>query len=99
LIVLATASGAGEASHPAQVISEEIGYGLVGGIAAGVFGAWIVTTAGAKRLIDDAWRPLAPVAAAVLAFGTADALGGSGFIAAFTRARCSACSPATTPTG
>ena len=84
LIVLATSSGAGGAVHPAQVIGEEIGYGLIGGIVAGAIGAGIVNTAGARRLIDDAWRPIIPVAAAVLAYGIAEALGGSGFIAAFT---------------
>ena len=84
LIVLATASGAGGVSDPAQVIGEEIGYGLIGGIVAGALAAAIVIAAGARRLIDDAWRQIIPVAAAVLAFGTADALGGSGFIAAFT---------------
>ncbi len=84
LIVLATASGAGGAAHPAQVIGEEIGYGLIGGVLAGALAAWIVVAAGARRLIDDAWRQIIPVAAAVLAFGIAEALGGSGFIAAFT---------------
>ena len=84
LIVLATASGAGGAAHPAQVIGEEIGYGLIGGVVAGALAAWIVVAAGARRLIDDAWRQIIPVAAAVLAFGIAEALGGSGFIAAFT---------------
>jgi NhaP-type Na+/H+ or K+/H+ antiporter len=82
LIVLASASGAGGAVHPAQVIGEEIGYGLAGGIIAASVAAGIVNTAG--RLIDDAWRPIVPVAAAVLAYGIAEALGGSGFIAAFT---------------
>ena len=84
LIVLATSSGAAGATHPAQVIGEEIGYGLIGGIVAGAMAAGIVNTAGARRLIDDAWRPIIPVAAAVLAYGIAEALGGSGFIAAFT---------------
>ena len=84
LIVLATSSGAAGATHPAQVIGEEIGYGLIGGIVAGAMAAGIVNAAGAKRLIDDAWRPIIPVAAAVLAYGIAEALGGSGFIAAFT---------------
>jgi Sodium/hydrogen exchanger family len=74
LIVLATASGA--AAHPAQVIGEEIGYGLVGGIVAGTLAAQIVITAGARRLIDDAWRQIIPAAAAVLAYGIAEALGG-----------------------
>ena len=84
LIVLATASGAGVASHPGQVIGEEIGYGLIGGIVAGGLAAQVVTVAGGKRLIEDAWRQIIPVAAAVLAYGIAEALGGSGFIAAFT---------------
>ncbi len=84
LIVLATASGTGGSPHPAQVIGEEIGYGLVGGLAAGVLAAWVVIVAGARQLIDDAWRQIIPAAGAVLAYGIAEALGGSGFIAAFT---------------
>jgi len=84
LIVLATASGAGGPVHPAQVIGEEIGYGLIGGVVAGALAAWIVVAADARHLIEDAWRQIIPVAAAVLAYGIADALGGSGFIAAFT---------------
>ncbi|MGO9488541.1 MAG: cation:proton antiporter [Solirubrobacteraceae bacterium] len=83
LIVLATASGAGGASDPARVVAEEIGYGLIGGIAAGGLAGYVVVRAGARNLIDDAWRQILPVAAAVLAFGTAVGLGGSGFIAAF----------------
>ncbi len=84
LIVLATSSGAGGATHPAQVIGEEIGYGLTGGIIAGAIAAGVVNVAGARGLIADEWRQIVPVAAAVLAYGIAEALGGSGFIAAFT---------------
>ena len=64
LIVLATASGAGGAAHPPHVVGEEIGYGLIGGLAAGVLAAAIVILAGRRRLIDDAWRQIIPVAAA-----------------------------------
>lgn len=71
LIVLATASGAGGPTHPAQVVGEEIGYGLLGGILAGIFAARLVIVAGQRRLIDDAWRQIIPVAAAALAFGIA----------------------------
>ena len=52
-------------------------------VAAGILAAAIVNVAGGRQLIDDAWRQIIPVAAAVLAYGIADALGGSGFIAAF----------------
>ena len=73
LIVLATASGAGGASHPAKVIGEEIGYGLIGGLASGALAAAIVILAGRRRLIEDAWRQIIPVAAAVLAYGSRSA--------------------------
>jgi NhaP-type Na+/H+ or K+/H+ antiporter len=83
LIVLATASGSGAAAHPLSVLAEEIGYGLLGGVAAGVLAGYVVILAGARGLIAEEWRQIIPVAAAVFAFGSADALGGSGFIAAF----------------
>ena len=83
LIVLATASGTGGAAHPVHVVGEEIGYGLLGGIAGGLLAASIVILAGRRGLIDDAWRQIIPVAAAALAYGMAIGLGGSGFIAAF----------------
>jgi sodium/hydrogen antiporter len=84
LIVLATASGSGAPAHPLDVLAEEIGFGLLGGIAAGLLAGWVVVYAGARGLIDGIWRQIIPVAGAVLAFGIAEALGGSGFIAAFT---------------
>jgi sodium/hydrogen antiporter len=83
LIVLATVSGAGGESHPLRVLAEEIGYGLLGGLAAGALATAVVIIAGGRHLIDDAWRQIIPLAAAVLAYGIANALGGSGFIAAF----------------
>ena len=81
LIVLATVAGAG--GHPLRVLAEEIGYGLLGGLAAGALATAVVIIAGGRHLIDDAWRQIIPLAAAVLAYGIANALGGSGFIAAF----------------
>ncbi len=43
----------------------------------------VVVYAGRRDLIDGAWRPVIPAAGAALAYGTASALDGSGFIAAF----------------
>jgi NhaP-type Na+/H+ or K+/H+ antiporter len=83
LIVLATASGSGAPAHPLNVLAEEIGYGLLGGVGAGLLAGCVVILAGARGLIDEIWRQIIPAAAAVFAFGLADALGGSGFIAAF----------------
>ena len=67
----------------ATLLLEEIGFGIVGGVAAGLLVAAIIVQAGRRDLIAGAWRQVIPAAGAALAYGTAAALGGSGFIAAF----------------
>jgi NhaP-type Na+/H+ or K+/H+ antiporter len=91
LIVLAVADVDADATsvhHAATVVFEEIGYGVVGGVAAGGLAVAIVLVAGRHGLIADSWLRIIPVAAAVLAYGIADPLGGSGFIAAFVAGLC-----------
>ena len=65
------------------LVLEEIGYGVVGGVLAGLLVAAIVIHAGRRDLIASEWRQVIPAAGAVLAYGIAIALHGSGFIAAF----------------
>ena len=65
------------------LLLEEIGYGVLGGVVGGLVVAAIVIYAGRRELIADQWRQVIPAAGAALAYGTAAALGGSGFIAAF----------------
>jgi sodium/hydrogen antiporter len=67
----------------ATLVVEEIGYGVLGGAAAGILIAVIVRVAGRRDLITPAWQQVIPAAGAGLAYGVASALGGSGFIAAF----------------
>jgi sodium/hydrogen antiporter len=67
----------------ATVLLEEIGYGVVGGVAAGLLIAAIIIYAGRRDLIAGPWQPVIPVAGAALGYGIASALDGSGFIAAF----------------
>ena len=67
----------------ATLLLEEIGYGVVGGVVGGLVVAAIVIYAGRRDLIAGPWRQVIPGAGAALAYGTAAALGGSGFIAAF----------------
>ena len=67
----------------ARLVVEEIGYGALCGAAAGAAGAGVVVVAGRRGWIDEAWLQIVPIATAVLAYTFADALGGSGFIAAF----------------
>jgi NhaP-type Na+/H+ or K+/H+ antiporter len=83
---VAAADVQSEISHgrgPATLLIEEIGYGVLGGVLAGLVVAAIVTGAGRRGLIAAPWRQVIPGAGAALAYGTATALGGSGFIAAF----------------
>jgi NhaP-type Na+/H+ or K+/H+ antiporter len=72
-----------EGRSAATLVFEEIGYGVVGGVVGGLVVAGIVIYAGRRDLIAGPWRQVIPGAGAALAYGTASALGGSGFIAAF----------------
>jgi NhaP-type Na+/H+ or K+/H+ antiporter len=65
------------------LLLEEVGYGIVGGVAAALVIGAVVSYGGRRGLIDRALRPVIPAAGAALAYGTASALDGSGFIAAF----------------
>jgi sodium/hydrogen antiporter len=65
------------------LLLEEIGYGIVGGVAAGLIVVAIVRVSGRRHLIDGAWLQVIPAAGAALAYGIATGLDGSGFIAAF----------------
>jgi sodium/hydrogen antiporter len=67
----------------ATLVVEEIGYGILGGVAGGVLIAAIIRFAEPRRLITGAWLQVIPAAGAALAYGIAAGLDGSGFIAAF----------------
>ena len=68
---------------PGRLLLEEIGYGVVGGVVAGLLIAFVVIAAGRRHLITSTWRQVIPAAGAALGYGIASALDGSGFIAAF----------------
>ena len=72
-----------EGRDAGTLLLEEIGYGVIGGVAAGLLIGAVIVYAGRRDLIQGAWRQVIPAAGAALAYGTAAALGGSGFIAAF----------------
>ena len=67
----------------AELVLEEIGYGSLGGVIAGLAAAAVVRLGVTRRLADEAWIQVVPVAGAALAYGLAVWMGGSGFIAAF----------------
>ena len=68
--------------HALSIVAEEIGYGIVGSVAAGLVAAAVVAIGRRRDLISGSWLQVIPIAGAALAYGFAAALGGSGFIAA-----------------
>jgi sodium/hydrogen antiporter len=85
-IALAVAEADNQAitvQHAVRLVFEEIGWGLVGGLAAGALGAIVLGFVERRRLVADDWLQVIPLAAAALSYGIAAPLGGSGFIAAF----------------
>jgi sodium/hydrogen antiporter len=86
LIALAAADvedKAASSHHAISIVAEQVGYGVLGGVAAGLATAAVVAIASRRDLISDSWLQVIPLAGAGLASGIAAALGGSGFIAAF----------------
>src|SRR5450755_3048397 len=86
LIALAAADvedNAATSQHAIRIVSKQIGYGILGGAAAGFAAAAVVAIGYRRDLVSGSWLQVIPVAGAGLAYGIAVALGGSGFIAAF----------------
>jgi sodium/hydrogen antiporter len=76
-------AGVTGAHHAFVLVVEEIGYGVLVGAGAGALAAGVAVLAGRRGLVEPLWLQVIPAAAAALAFTTAAAVGGSGFIAAF----------------
>jgi len=66
-----------------RLVSEQIGYGILAGVIAGAAAAGVIVLAAERGLVSRAWLQVVPLAGAGLAFGLAQPVGGSGFIAAF----------------
>ncbi len=66
-----------------RLVLEELGYGALAGVLAGVAAAGVVVLAGRRGFVAPPWLQLVPLAGAALAYGLAQPVGGSGFIAAF----------------
>ena len=83
LAVASTEAGLISETHAARLLAEQIGYGILFGVAAGALTAAVVVLAGSRGLVEASWLQIVPVAGAGLAYTAAAAVGGSGFIAAF----------------
>jgi NhaP-type Na+/H+ or K+/H+ antiporter len=84
IAIAETDAGMASGHSAAQLVFEQIGYGLVGGVGAGALGGIALRLAARRRLIEPHWLQILTLASALLAAGVASALGGSIFIAAFT---------------
>jgi NhaP-type Na+/H+ or K+/H+ antiporter len=88
LLLIALAAAEVDASEESmtgaiRLVGEQIGYGLLGGILGGVAAAAVSIAARRRGWISGPWLQVVPVAGALLSYGIALGLGGSGFIAAF----------------
>lgn len=84
IAIAETDAGTASGHSAFQLVAEQIGYGLVGGVVAGVLGGIALVHAARRQLIEPHWMQILSAASALLAAGVATALGGSIFIAAFT---------------
>jgi NhaP-type Na+/H+ or K+/H+ antiporter len=65
------------------VAAEQIGFGIAIGLLVGVAGGWLIRNAERRGWMTRTFKRLSFLALAILAWGVAGPLGGSGFIAAF----------------
>lgn len=86
IAIAIAAADAGTTSEDSAVtlVLEQIGYGAVGGVIAGIAGALLLRFGAGRTFMESHWMQILVVASALLAAGIATALGGSIFIAAFT---------------
>src|SRR3954469_20439986 len=84
IAIAETDAGTASSHSASQLVLEQIGYGLVGGIVAGALGAIALRIAARHQTIEPHWRQILNASAALLAAGVATTLGGSIFIAAFS---------------
>jgi NhaP-type Na+/H+ or K+/H+ antiporter len=71
-------------SYGASVFLQQIGIGLVVGVGIVSLSLFLIKKGYDERWIESAWRPTIIISLSIACFAMAQALGGSGFIAAFT---------------
>jgi len=87
-VFLALATGNSGEEGPWQLalmlVIKEIGIGLAAGLLLTVVAGWLLKFAWRRHWLTETWIQIPIVALALLCFATAQVLGGSGFIAAFS---------------
>jgi len=80
----ATTSAGGSTTLALRLVLQQIGIGLVVGLALTALGAHAIRLCAARGWISDPWRQIIVVALAFACFALAQSFGGSGFIASFS---------------
>jgi NhaP-type Na+/H+ or K+/H+ antiporter len=87
-VFLALATGKSGEGGPWQLammlVAKEIGIGLAAGLLLTVLAGWLLKFAWLRHWLTETWIQIPIVALALACFATAQLLGGSGFIAAFS---------------
>ena len=87
-VFLAIAKGRTGEAGPWQLalmlVAKEIGIGLAAGLLLTVVAGWLLKFAWRRQWLTETWIQIPIVALALVCFATAQLLGGSGFIAAFS---------------
>lgn len=84
LVAIAGAeAGAETTGHWVGFVAQQVGFGLLVGVAVGAIGGWAIDHAVDRGWVDGVMRQLGTLAVAVLAFSAAEVIGGNGFVAAF----------------
>jgi NhaP-type Na+/H+ or K+/H+ antiporter len=82
-VFLALAAATGETDSWVRFLAEQIGWGVLVGIAVGGAGGWLVARFSDRGWAEGGYRQIAVLALAVVAMTVADEAGGKSFIAAF----------------
>ncbi|WP_435200344.1 cation:proton antiporter domain-containing protein [Janibacter sp. GS2] len=84
LIALVLAEETGQFADWLALAAREVGFGVAGGLLAGILGGKLIDSAVLAGRVQGAFRQLATLSVAALAYSAASLVEGNGFIAAFT---------------
>lgn len=83
LVAVDLALGVTERTGLIEALAEEIGFGLLVGIVAGVGAGFVLGRANERQQLSHVWRTIAVLMVPAIAYVVADALGGSGLLSCY----------------
>jgi len=83
-LTLGSGTEGGSSLLALELVTKEIGIGLVVGVGLTAIGSWALRWCQARGWVTEIWKQVTVVALAIACFSVAQSLHGSGYIAAFT---------------